>query len=70
VAINDPFKGVALIARLGRPAENRHSLQVEIHRGLYLDEMTRERSAGFDDLQRKLAIVSRDIADYVKEQHP
>lgn len=70
VAINDPFKGVALIARLGRPAENRHSLQVEIHRGLYLDEMTRERSAGFDHLQRKLAIVSRDIADYVKEQHP
>lgn len=68
VAINDPFKGVALIARLGRPAERRHSLQVEIHRGLYLDEKTRERSAGFDALQDALTAVSREIADYVKDQ--
>lgn len=68
VAINDPFKGVALIARLGRPAERRHSLQVEIHRGLYLDEKTRERSADFDALQDALTAVSREIADYVKDQ--
>lgn len=68
VAINDPFKGVALIARLGRPAERRHSLQVELHRGLYMDEQTRERSAGFAALQSALAGVSAEIADYVKSQ--
>ncbi len=68
VALNDPFKGVALIARLGRPAERRHSLQVEVHRGLYMDEATRERSTGFKALQDALAGVARDIADYVKEQ--
>jgi len=68
VAINDPFKGVALIARLGRPAERRHSLQIEIHRGLYMDEITRERSAGFAELQANLTAVSEDIAAYVKEQ--
>ncbi|MFT4269109.1 MAG: N-formylglutamate amidohydrolase [Xenophilus sp.] len=68
VAINDPFKGVALIARLGRPAENRHSIQVEIHRGLYMDEITRERSAGFGALQASLALIANDIAAYVKEQ--
>jgi N-formylglutamate deformylase len=68
VAINDPFKGVALIARLGRPAERRHSLQVEIHRGLYMNEVTRERSAGFTALQDALTGVSREIADYVKGQ--
>jgi len=68
VAINDPFKGVALIARLGRPAERRHSLQVELHRGLYMDEFTRERNTGFNALQAALAEVSRDIAKYVKEQ--
>jgi N-formylglutamate deformylase len=68
VATNDPFKGVALIARLGRPAERRHSLQIELHRGLYMDEDTRERSSGFDALQSALAEVSRDIAAYVKEQ--
>lgn len=68
VALNDPFKGVALIARLGRPAERRHSLQVEIHRGLYMNETTRERSAGFTALQNALTAVAREIADYVKDQ--
>jgi N-formylglutamate deformylase len=68
VALNDPFKGVALIARLGRPAERRHSLQVELHRGLYMNEQTRARSAGFGDLQDALAGVSAEIAAYVKTQ--
>lgn len=68
VAINDPYKGVALIARLGRPAERRHSLQIEVHRGLYMDESTRARSAGFGALQAALAEVAREIAAYVKEQ--
>lgn len=67
VAINDPFKGVALIARLGRPAERRHSLQIEVHRGLYMNEITRERSAGFRALQDALKGVSQDIANYVKD---
>lgn len=68
VAINEPFKGVALIARLGRPAERRHSLQIELHRGLYLDEKTRARSSGFTALQSALAGVSAEIAAYVKDQ--
>lgn len=68
VALNDPFKGVALIARLGRPAERRHSLQVELHRGLYMDEATRARSAGFAPMQRLLAEVAAEIAAYVRTQ--
>lgn len=68
VAINDPFKGVALIARLGRPAERRHSLQVEVNRRLYMNEITRERSKDFNALQDALAGVSQDIATYVKDQ--
>ena len=68
VAINDPYKGVALISRLGRPAERRHSLQIELHRGLYLDEATCERSANFGALQTALAGVAQDIAAYVKSQ--
>ena len=68
VAINDPFKGVALIARLGRPAERRHSLQVEVNRRLYMNEITRERSKDFNALQDALKGVSQDIAHYVKDQ--
>ena len=51
-----------------RPAERRHSLQIELHRGLYLDEATCERSAGFGALQAALAGVARDIAAYVRTQ--
>ncbi|WP_399681900.1 N-formylglutamate amidohydrolase [Xenophilus sp.] len=70
VALNDPFKGVALIARLGRPAERRHSLQVEVHRGLYMDEATRERSAGFGALQAALTEVAQELAAFVRSELP
>ncbi|URI07100.1 N-formylglutamate amidohydrolase [Aquincola tertiaricarbonis] len=68
VAFNDPFKGVALIARIGRPAERRHSLQIELHRGLYMNEATRERSANFGALQQALAGVAAELAAYVRQQ--
>ncbi|NLC36308.1 MAG: N-formylglutamate amidohydrolase [Alcaligenaceae bacterium] len=54
VARNDPFKGVALVARVGRPSEHRHSLQIELNRKLYMNESTFEKAAGFDALQRDL----------------
>jgi len=68
VALNDPFKGVALIARLGRPAERRNSLQIEVHRGLYMDEPTRARSTGFEPLRRALGEVAGELAAYVRAQ--
>ncbi len=38
VAINDPYKGVEIVRRYGRPGERRHSLQIELNRRLYMDE--------------------------------
>lgn len=66
VARNDPYKGVQLIAQIGRPAENRHSLQIEIRRPVYMDEATRERNSGFDRLQQDLTGLLREVAEYVK----
>jgi len=40
VDYNHPYKGVELVRRHGKPAENRHSIQVEINRRLYMDEAT------------------------------
>src|SRR5690606_21208497 len=54
VARNEPFKGVALVARIGRPADNRHSLQIEINRRLYMDETTFEKNEGYAALQSNL----------------
>ncbi|MFJ4290291.1 N-formylglutamate amidohydrolase [Cupriavidus sp. NPDC089707] len=65
VARNDPYKGVQLIAQIGRPAERRSSLQIEIRRPLYMDEKTRERNAGFDTLQRDLGKLTGLVAAYI-----
>ncbi len=66
VARNDPYKGVQLIAQIGQPELNRHSLQVEIRRPLYMDEATRERNAGFARLQADLSDVLAQVAAYVR----
>jgi N-formylglutamate deformylase len=66
VAINDPYKGVELVRRHGRPAERRHSLQVEVNRKLYMDEATLARTAGFAALQADLARLLEALADYVQ----
>lgn len=66
VARNDPYKGVQLIAQIGRPAERRSSLQIEIRRPLYMDEATRERNAGFDILQRDLGKLTEQVGAYIR----
>jgi N-formylglutamate deformylase len=65
VAINDPYKGVELVRKHGRPAEHRHSLQIEINRRLYMDEVSLARSAGFGALQADLVRLIDALADYV-----
>ncbi|HSS71809.1 MAG TPA: N-formylglutamate amidohydrolase [Casimicrobiaceae bacterium] len=66
VAINDPYKGVELVRRHGRPREHRHSLQVEINRRLYLDEATLVKNEGFPRLQANLRRMLDALADYVR----
>lgn len=67
VARNNPYKGVQLIAQIGQPGHQRHSLQVEIRRPIYMDEASRERSAQFDAVQRDLSGVLEAIARYLRE---
>ncbi len=68
VAINDPYKGVELVRKFGRPLERRHSLQVEINRRLYMDESTLEQNAGFAQLQRDLTRLLQAIAQFVSRR--
>ena len=70
VAINDPYKGVELVRRHGRPVERRHSLQVELKRTLYMDEATLEPNAGYARLERDLADVAGAIARYASTRSP
>lgn len=54
VAVNTPYKGAELISRHSDPAGGRHSIQIEINRALYLDEIARTKSADFAAIQRVL----------------
>ncbi|MGH6625125.1 MAG: N-formylglutamate amidohydrolase [Burkholderiaceae bacterium] len=54
VAYNHPYKGVELVRRYGKPAQQRHSIQVEINRKLYMNEQTLELTEGFAPLQQSL----------------
>ena len=64
VAINDPYKGVELVKRFGRPQDNRHSIQIEINRKLYMNEATRERTADYAALKALLTRVTTRIAAF------
>ena len=67
VAVNDPYKGVELVRRHGRPAERRHSLQVEVKRTLYMNEITLEPNAGYERLAANLDRLVASVAAYVRE---
>ena len=63
VAYNHPYKGVELVRRYGDPSRDRHGIQVEVNRRLYMDETTLEPSAGFDKLHADLRAMVTMLLD-------
>jgi N-formylglutamate amidohydrolase len=62
VARNAPYAGGYTTEHYGRPARGVHALQVELNRGLYLDEGTIHPSAGFAALASDLEEILRVLA--------
>lgn len=62
VARNAPFAGAYIVQTYGHPLRGRHCVQVEIDRGLYLNEALVEKSEGFGALQQRLAGVWAEVA--------
>lgn len=62
VSRNAPFSGAYISRRYGRPAQNRHVLQIEIDRSLYLDETAVRPGANFHSFCR---LVRQAIAGLV-----
>ncbi|MGC1173289.1 N-formylglutamate amidohydrolase [Polaromonas sp.] len=54
VSLNHPYKGVELVRRYGEPLQQRHSIQVEVNRKLYMDEQTLEMHEGAVPLKASL----------------
>ena len=68
VKVNDPYKGVELVRRHGRPSERRHSLQIEVNRKLYMDETSFERNANFPRLKADLDALVAALASFARER--
>jgi N-formylglutamate deformylase len=66
VAYNHPYKGVELVRRHSDPARDRHSIQIEVNRKLYMDETTLQPHAGFDALRLHL----RQLLERLLALHP
>lgn len=63
VARNSPFAGAYVTQRYGRPREGFHALQIEIDRGLYMDQHKIAPSADFKAFEALMSRVLRQIAE-------
>ncbi|MDX8501635.1 N-formylglutamate amidohydrolase [Mesorhizobium captivum] len=61
VAHNKPYAGGFITEHYGRPARHLHALQIEVNRGLYMNERTFQKSAGFDALADDLTRFSAEL---------
>ena len=66
VARNDPFKGVEIIRRSGRPAEGRRALQIEVKKSRYMDRHTLQAHEGFDSLKSALDAMLAALAAHAR----
>lgn len=67
VARNAPFAGGHITERYGRPASNVSAVQIELDRGLYLDQASITPATGFKPLIRRLEPVIADICALIAE---
>lgn len=67
VKVNDPYKGVELVRHHGRPAEGRHSLQVEVNRRIYMHDNTRAPNAEYEATRATLRALAGHLADFIQD---
>ena len=63
VVRNKPYAGGFITEHYGRPARGLHALQIEINRGLYVDERTLERGPGYMLLKSDLALFAERLIE-------
>jgi N-formylglutamate deformylase len=62
VSRNKPYAGGFITEHYGNPAAGLHAIQLEINRGLYMDERRYERSATFGRLAGELEMLADSLA--------
>src|SRR5688500_193400 len=62
VSRNKPYAGGFITEHYGNPAAGLHAIQLELNRGLYMDERRFERSEGFARLSADLETLAERVA--------
>lgn len=65
---NKPYAGGFITEHYGRPQKNLHALQIEINRGLYINEQSLELKSSFDQLKNDLQKFSIQFMHYVEHE--
>ncbi|MFZ1107310.1 MAG: N-formylglutamate amidohydrolase [Rhodomicrobium sp.] len=65
VALNKPYAGGYITEHYGKPDQGVHALQIEVDRGLYMNEETFEKAPGFSslrwDIERLIAMLVQEL---------
>ena len=61
---NKPYAGGFITEHYGRPEEHLHALQIEVNRGLYMNEADYSRSDGFPRLVADLDNLSQTLCNF------
>jgi len=61
VGKNQPYAGGFITEHYGTPINGRHAIQIEINRGLYMNEQRLEPSLGYGRLKRDLALMAGQL---------
>jgi N-formylglutamate amidohydrolase len=67
---NDPYPGGFITEHYGRPGMDLHALQIEINRGLYMDEANMTRNSGMVRLKADLETLFAALARQVERLAP
>jgi N-formylglutamate amidohydrolase len=67
VVRNHPYSGGYITNHYGQPRLNRHALQIEINRSLYMDERSMEKHRNFATLQQALNACIKEFSRYLAD---
>jgi N-formylglutamate amidohydrolase len=65
---NKPYAGGFITEHYGNPAAGLHAIQLELNRGLYMDERSYERASGFRRLAADLEMLADRLAEIPLEE--
>lgn len=65
---NTPFSGGFITQNYGDPKLKQHVIQIEINRSLYMDELTIEKTAKFNDFKQRISVVLYELVQLGMEQ--